>query len=124
VKGYGWLSFAGIMLILVGFFNIINGIVAIDGSSQYLVDNVLFSNLEAWGWFFLGWGILQIAAGFSILGGTRWGPIVGIVTAFFNAIAQLAWIDTNTAWAVIAIFVDILVIYGLAMYGGKTELVS
>ena len=121
MKGYGWLTFAGIMLMMVGFFNVINGIAAIDGSNQYLADNVLFSDLETWGWFFLIWGAIQVLASFSILGGTSWGPFVGIVTAFFNAIAELAWINTNTAWAVVAIFVDILVIYGLAVYGGRRD---
>ena len=121
MKGYGWLMFAGILLMLVGFFNIINGIAAIDGSNNYVADNVLFSNLEAWGWFFLIWGIIQVLASFSILGGSTWGPIVGIVAAFGNAIAQLAWINVNSSWAIIAILVDIFVIYGLAVYGGGRD---
>jgi hypothetical protein len=121
MKGYGWLAFAGIMLMLVGFFNVINGLVAIDGSSGYLSDEVLFSNLETWGWFFLIWGIIQIVASFSILSGRSFGVFIGIIAAFFNAIAQLAWLNTNTAWAVLAIFVDVLVIYGLAVYGGRDQ---
>lgn len=121
MKGYGWLAFAGIMLMLVGFFNVINGLVAIDGTSSYLVDEVLFSNLDTWGWFFLIWGIIQVFASFSILSGRSFGAFVGIVAAFFNAIAQLAWLNTNTAWAVLAIFVDVLVIYGLAVYGGSEK---
>jgi hypothetical protein len=121
VRGYGWLFFAGILLMMVGFFNIINGIAAIDGTSGYLANEVLFSNLEAWGWFFLIWGIIQVFASFAILSGRSWGVVVGIVTAFFNAIAQLAWLQTNAIWALIAIFVDVLVIYGLAVYGGRED---
>jgi hypothetical protein len=121
VRGYGWLFFAGILLMMVGFFNIINGIAAIDGTSGYLANEVLFSNLEAWGWFFLIWGIIQVFASFAILSGRSWGVVVGIVTAFFNAIAQLAWLQTNAIWALIAIFVDVLVISGLAVYGGRED---
>ena len=118
MPGAGWIGFAGIMLILVGFFNIIDGISAISGS-KYTVNQLLFSNLDAWGWFFLIWGIIQICAGFAVLSGAAWAAIVGIVTAFFNAIAQLSWVHVNTVWAVCAIVIDVLIIYGLVVYGGR-----
>ena len=118
MPGAGWLGFAGIMLVLVGFFNVIDGISAISGS-KYVVNQLLFANLDTWGWFFLIWGVLQICAGFAILGGAAWGAIVGIVTAFFNAIAQLSWIGINPWWATIAIVLDVLIIYGLIVYGGR-----
>ena len=63
-----WLDFAGVMLILVGAFNIIDGLAAISGSS-YVVDKLLFANLDAWGWFFLIWGILQVVAGVAVMRG-------------------------------------------------------
>ena len=118
LPGAGWLGFAGIMLVLVGFFNVINGLSAISGS-RYTLNQLLFANLDAWGWFFLIWGDLQICAGFAILGGAAWGAIVGIVSAFFNAIAQLSWINVNAWWAVIAIAIDVMIIYGLLVYGGR-----
>ena len=118
MPGAGWLGFAGIMLILVGFFNVIDGIAAIS-DSKYVVNQLLFSNLDAWGWFFLIWGALQIFAGFAVISGAAWGAIVGIVTAFLNAIAQLSWIAVNPWWATIAIVLDVLIIYGLIVYGGR-----
>jgi hypothetical protein len=122
IKGRGWIAFAGIMLMLVGFFNVIGGLSAIDKNYAVLNDNVLFSNLETWGWFFLIWGIIQVLAGFAILGGKTWGAVVGIAVAFLNAIAQLAWLNTNSTWAFIAILIDVLIIYALAVYGGDPEI--
>jgi hypothetical protein len=118
MPGAGWIGFAGIMLILVGFFNVIDGIAAIS-NSKYVVNQLLFSNLDAWGWFFLIWGVIQIIAGFAVLGGAAWAAVVGVVTAFFNAIAQLSWVHVNPVWAVCAIVIDVLVIYGLLVYGGR-----
>ncbi|HEY7196952.1 MAG TPA: hypothetical protein VH306_07185 [Gaiellaceae bacterium] len=118
--GEGWLTFAGILLILVGFFNVIDGIAAIV-NSDYLANQLLFANLDAWGWFFLIWGIIQILAGFAVFAGSAFGAIVGIVTAFFNIIAQLAWAQTYPVWAIAAIVADVLVIYGLVVYGGRGE---
>src|SRR5262245_29067308 len=118
VAGSGWIGFAGIMLILVGFFNVIDGIAAI-GNSNYLANQLLFANMDAWGWFFLIWGIIQIIAGFAIMSGATWGAIVGITTAFFNIIAQLAWAQTYPVWAIAAMVVDGLIIYALVVYGGR-----
>jgi hypothetical protein len=118
--GSGWIGFAGIMLILVGFFNIIDGIAAI-GNSNYLANQLLFANMDAWGWFFLIWGILQVFAGFAIMNGATWGAIVGVVTAFVNAIAQLSWARTYPVWAIAAIVLDVLIIYALVVYGGRRE---
>jgi uncharacterized membrane protein len=116
--GGGWVAFAGTMLILVGFFNVIDGIAAI-ANSDYLVHQLLFANMHAWGWFFLIFGAVQICAGFAILGGSTWAAVVGIASAFFNAIAQLSWARTYPVWAVSAIVIDALVIYGLVVYGGR-----
>ena len=114
----GWIPFAGIMLMLVGFFNIIDGIAAIS-DSKYLVNQLLFANLHAWGWFFLIWGVLQVFAGFAVLGGATWGAIVGVASAFFNIIAQLSWARAYPVWALSAIVIDVLVIYALVVYGGR-----
>jgi hypothetical protein len=122
-SGTGWLAFAGTMLILVGFFNVIDGIAAISGSS-YLVNQLLFSNLDAWGWFFLIWGGIQVIAGFAVYTGAGWGAIVGVISAFGNAIAQLSWARAYPVWAVCAIVLDVLVIYGLMVYGGRRDTVS
>src|SRR5262249_31176287 len=116
--GGGWVAFAGTMLILVGFFNVIDGIAAI-ANSDYLVHQLLFANMHAWGWFFLIFGAVQICAGFAILGGSTWAAIVGIASAFFNAIAQLSWARTYPVWAITAVVVDALVIYALVVYGGR-----
>ena len=116
----GWIPFAGIMLMLVGFFNVIDGIAAIS-DSKYLVNQLLFANLHAWGWFFLIWGVIQVFAGFAVLGGATWGAILGVATAFFNIIAQLSWARAYPVWALSAIVLDVLVIYALVVYGGRRE---
>jgi hypothetical protein len=116
LEGAGWIGFAGVMLILVGTFNIIDGIAAI-ANSNYLANQLLFANLDAWGWFFLIWGIIQMAAGFFIFAGATWASIIGVAAAFLNAIAQLSWAATYPVWSITIIVLDVLVIYGLLVYG-------
>lgn len=118
VDRHSWLDLAGILLFLVGFFNIIDGIAAIS-DAKVMSSHVLFANLHAWGWFFLIVGVVQILAGWAVMKGANWAAIVGMVTAFVNAISQLSASHTFAVWAITIVAVDVLIIYGLAMYGGK-----
>jgi hypothetical protein len=120
IAGAGWITFAGIMLTMAGFFNVINGIAAI-ANSNYLANQLLFANMDAWGWFFLIWGIIQIGVGFAIFSGASWAAIVGVVAAFVNVIAQLSWARTYPVWAISAMVIDVLVIYALVVYGGQKQ---
>jgi hypothetical protein len=108
------------MLLLAGAFNLIDGIAAIR-DSKYLINDVLFSNLHAWGWFFLFWGALQIVAALAVFSGALWGAIVAVGAAFINMIAQLSWAHVYPVWAISAMVVDALVIYGLIVYGMGRE---
>src|SRR5204863_7635356 len=82
-SGTGWVAFAGTMLILVGCFNVIDGIAAIS-NSDYMVNQLLFANLDAGGWFFLFWGALQLCAGFAIYYGAGSAAIAGVVATHGN----------------------------------------
>ena len=112
-----WLDFAGVMLILVGFFNVIDGITALS-DSKYLSDHTLFADLKAWGVFFLIVGIVQVLAGWAVMKGAGWAVFVGIVSAFVNAISQLSASHTFAFWAITIVAIDVLIIYGLVKYGG------
>ena len=120
-RGVGWLVFAGTMLGLAGVVNVIWGIAAIDNSSFFTDEGryVLFDNLSTWGWFFLIVGILQIFASVSILRGGAFGAVLGIACASINALILLFTVNAFPFAAFMLFIVDILVIYGLATYGGQ-----
>jgi uncharacterized membrane protein len=115
--GTGWVLFAGVMLLLVGAWNIIDGIAALAGS-DYLVNRLAFSNLHAWGWFFLIWGIVQCGVALAIWAGRGWAAVIGVISACGNIVGQLLWARTLPVWAIAIIVADVLVIYGLVVYGG------
>jgi hypothetical protein len=111
-----WLDFACVILILTAFFNIIDGLSMINDSS-YVVPRLLFSNLHAWGWFFVLWGILQIFAGIAAYRGARWGLFLALFTVFLNAIAALSSADTKPIWSISILVLDVVIIYGLLTSG-------
>ena len=86
----GWVTFAGIMLVVAGALNVIYGIAAI-GDSRFFVQNTryIFSDLHTWGWITLVIGVLQVLAAGSLWAGGLYGRIVGIGAASLSAIAAL-----------------------------------
>jgi len=118
-KGSGWLLFAGIMIVMVGVLNIIYGIAAIDNANFFVANQkYIISDLNTWGWVLLIVGCLQMLAAFSIWSGGGYGRWFGIAMASINAIAALLAIPAYPFWSLTVFTLDILIIYGLACYGG------
>jgi hypothetical protein len=118
-KGAGWLMFAGIMVLIAGILNVIWGIAAIDSANFFVEDErYIFSDLNTWGWIILIVGIIQGIAAFSIWAGGEFGRWIGIIGAGLSAIGALLSIPGFPLWSLAIFGVDLLIIYGLVVYGG------
>jgi hypothetical protein len=119
-EGAGWLTFAGIMILIAGVLNVIWGIAAIDKASFFVEDErFIISDLSTWGWIILIVGILQVFAAFSIWSGGGYGRWIGIITASLSAIGALLSLPAYPFWSLAIFGVDLLIIYGLSAYGGQ-----
>jgi uncharacterized membrane protein HdeD (DUF308 family) len=118
--GEGWIAFAGIVLAIAGFINFIWGIAAIDDSAFFTDEGryVLFDDLSTWGWFFLIVGLLQMVAAVSIWNRNAFGRIFGILSASLNILVLLFTVNAYPFAAFMLFLIDVLVIYGLVVYGG------
>jgi hypothetical protein len=121
--GGGWISFAGVMIVMVAILNIIDGIAAISKSSFFIGDaKYILSDLKTWGWIILVIGVIQLFVAFGIWAGNQVARWTGIVIVSVNAIAQLLFIPAYPFWALAIFSLDVLVLYGLAAYGGRPAL--
>jgi hypothetical protein len=122
-SGSGWITFAGVVIIMVAILNIIDGIAAISTSSFFANDaRYVISDLNTWGWVMLGLGVLQMAVGFGVWAGNKLARWAGIVVVSLNAVAQLLFIPAYPFWSLSIFALDILVLYGLAAHGGRPAL--
>jgi hypothetical protein len=121
-RGYGWVLFAGTMLLIVGTLNVVYGIAAISDSKFYVRDaQFVISNLNTWGWFLVVVGAVQAVSALGIwaqAAGARW---VGIISAGANAIIQMLAISAYPFLAISLFAIDILIIYGLLAHGRATD---
>jgi hypothetical protein len=119
-QGVGWVLFAGVMMMLAGLLNLVWGIAAV--SDSHFFDNrgqFVFEGLHTWGWVTIVLGALQLVAAASIWMGGRFGQFFGIFAASLSAIGALMSIAGFPLWSIAIFGVDLLIIYGLAAYGGR-----
>lgn len=119
-RGYGWVAFAGVLLLMLGTLNIIEGIAAI-GNAHFFHHNVnyVFGSLNAWGWITLIIGVLQLAVGFGVFAKNQFSRWVGVFVLACNCVAQLLFIPAYPFWSLALFAISILAIYGLVAYGKR-----
>ena len=116
----GWVLFAGIMISIVAVLNIVDGIAAIGDSSFFVGDTkLILDDLNTWGWILLVIGVIQLFVAFGIWSGGQWSRWLGVFIASLNAIAQMLFISAYPWWSLAILALDVLVIYGLAVHGGR-----
>ena len=123
----GWVGlvvFGGVMLMLAGGFQVMEGFVAILRDEYFYVtrDGLLITmDYTAWGWTHLILGLIAVAAGSGVLAGQMWARVIGIVIAVISALVNLAFLSAYPIWGTIIIAMDVLVIYALTMHGGEVK---
>jgi hypothetical protein len=120
----GWVVFGGVMLIMLGTFQIIEGLVALFDDGFYLVAaNGLVVDIDynTWGWVHTVIGVVGVLAGVGLLAGNMAARIVGVLVAFLSALVNLAFISAYPVWSAIMITVDVIVIYAIIVHGRELK---
>jgi len=119
-RGYGWVVFAGVLLLILGTLNFIEGLAAI-GNAHFFVHNTHYiaGSLNTWGWVVLIIGVIQWAVGCGVFVKNQFSRWAGVVILSLNAIVQLMMIPAYPFWSLSIFTLDILAIYGLIAYGKK-----
>jgi hypothetical protein len=119
----GGYVFAGVILIMVGVFHAIAGLVAIFDDGFYVVSaNYTFDlDTTAFGWVHLIVGLIVLAAGFYLFSAATWARAVGVTFAALSAIANFFFIPYYPFWAILIIALDIWVIWALTRHVEKVQ---
>jgi hypothetical protein len=116
----GWIVFASFMLVLVGSFQAIEGLVAIFDEGFYAVTEAgLVVNVDytVWGWTHLLLGALLVISGIGVLSGNLAARTVAVVLAGLSALVNLVFITAYPLWSILIITIDVLVIYAIVVHG-------
>ena len=117
--GAGWVTFAGIILIVTGFFQAFAGLVGIleDEILVLTPDYVVQLDATTWGWVHLIIGLIVIASGFGIFSGNVLARTVGVFVAIGSLVSMFFWLPWYPVWAIVIIAMDIAIIWALTVHG-------
>lgn len=125
--GFGWLFFAGTILGIAGIMRLFDALWAFryDGAlPDELEGAVLGTSLTTYGWLWLVVGVGLILASFAVLRRSQFARWIGIIAGALLAISAFWWMPFYPVWALAYVFIGVLVVYGLAAYGGRTSRAS
>ncbi|MFD8497678.1 hypothetical protein [Amycolatopsis sp. NPDC059657] len=120
----GWVWFAAVMMVIIGIFGAIEGLVALFRQEYYVVgpENVLVFDVTGWGWFHLIAGILVALTGVALFLDAVWARVLTVVLAAVDAVAQLAFVPVAPVWSTIVIALCVMVIWAIVVHGGESRL--
>lgn len=115
----GWAGFAGVMLVMIGVFDVIQGLVALFNDEFYVVGQewVFEFDITAWGWIQLILGVILIASGIGIFSGNVAARTIGVIIAGLAAIVNFAWLPYYPVWSIIVIAICVAIIWALTAHG-------
>ena len=120
----GWVVFGGVMLIMMGAFQVIEGLVALFDDGFYAVRSdglVVNVNYNTWGWIHTIIGVIALLAGVGLLAGNMAARIVGVIIACLSALVNIAFISAYPVWSTILIALDVIVIYAIIVHGRELK---
>ena len=115
---HGIAVFAGVIMIVAGAFQAVEGLAGIV-NDKYLVvleNYFLAFDLTLWGWLHLLVGLALVAIGIFLIRGATWARVAGMIIAGISALLNFVWLPHSPWWALLVIAIDILVIWALANY--------
>ena len=115
----GWVGFAALLMIVMGFLDFFQGLIAVIRDRYYVLtpQQIILFDLTTWGWITLFWGIIVALAGFALLSGAGWARWFTIIAGSLNFFIELGFVGSSQypLWALAVLAMNILVLYALTV---------
>ncbi|HUL84071.1 MAG TPA: hypothetical protein VLX89_00955 [Actinomycetota bacterium] len=114
----GWITFAGIMMIIGGGFGILQGLAWVINSDRFPgTDSLTSQDVTTWGWITLVVGAIVLLAGFGVFTGNILARIVGVIAACLSALSAFVAMSFYPIWGICIVAIDVAVIWALTAHG-------
>jgi hypothetical protein len=117
----GWITFAGVMLLIGGSLNLFYGIVAAVNDEWVVFTNrsAVYLDVSEWGWVHIILGAVVFLSGIGVFSGNILARIVGVAVASISLLVNFFFIPVYPLWALIVITIDVLIIWALTAHGSE-----
>jgi hypothetical protein len=120
----GMVLFAGILLATVGFFNLIEGVIALFRDDFYLVRSdglVLSFDYTVWGVILLISAVLLMGTGWGVVAGKTWARVAAIVIVFADTLFNMLFLPAYPVWTSLIIALNVFLIFVLVVHGREPK---
>ncbi len=84
------------------------------------LEHAIFGHsLTTYGWVYLIVAIILIASAGGVIARSQFSRWIGIIAGAVMAISAIWWMPYYPVWSLLYVLVGVLVVYGLAVYGGR-----
>ena len=122
-RGLGLIIFASVMLAVIGFFNLLDGIAAIAKSHVFIGNaHYVVGDLRLWGWVMTVFGAVQLLAVLGVWAGNQLARWFAVAVVGLNAIGQMFFIPAYPFWSLLIIAADVVALWALCAYGSRENM--
>jgi hypothetical protein len=110
---------AAVLMIMIGIFHAIQGIIALANDTFFVVgeEYVFQFDVTTWGWIHLIVGVIVALAGMALFQGQVWARTVAVLAACVSIVASFAWLPYYPIWNIIIIAFGGFVIWAVTAHG-------
>ena len=115
----GLTATAAVLMILIGCFHVIQGIVALANDTFFVIgeEYVFEFDVTSWGWIHIIAGAIVALAGFFLFTGSVIARTVAVIVASISILASFAWMPYYPWWSMLVIAFDVFVIWAVTAHG-------
>jgi hypothetical protein len=124
-KWVGWVLFTGVVMMVSGLISLIQGFVALFDDDFYLVKAESLAielSYTTWGWLLVAFGVMLLGAGYAVMFGHLWARFITLIIVFVHAMINLTFLAAYPIWSIIAIALDLIAIYAVAVHGAEGKM--
>ena len=115
---FGWVTFAAVMLVVLGLLNVLEGLVALLQNQVAFIDgdSLVVVNLTGWGILMLAFGGLLLAAGIGLLARNTVARVAAIVIVALHMLIQVGSLGAYPVWSLLMITLSVVVLFALTVH--------
>jgi len=111
----GWVTFAAVVLVLLGCLNVFQGFLALldDGYFVGRAEQLVLVNYDAWGAVLLVWGGVLLLVGVGLNARRGWGRWPAVLLVMVDIVFQVAFLPSSPLLSVTLIALNVIVLFAL-----------
>ena len=119
-----WVTFASMVLVLLGCLNGLQGFFAMLDQGYYVArgEELALVSYDAWGAVLVLWGIVLLVVGAALNARRGWARWAAAIVVMVDVILQVGFFPSAPLLALILIALDVMVLYALTVRWDEARL--